>query len=102
MEFEFDVIEIALRKTSKLASPNLDFTNKIIEEWFSHQLKTVEDVQKFEEEKSAKYFAAQKGTKDSQDYKEKKPGNVGNFEQRQYSPEYLEQMIEDVSKFNKE
>lgn len=102
MEFEFDVIEIALRKTSKLASPNLDFTNKIIEEWFSHRLKTVEDVVKFEEEKSAKYFAAQKGNNDSRDFREKKPGNVGNFEQRQYSPEYLEQMIEDVSKFNKE
>lgn len=101
MGFEFDIIEIALRKTSKLASPNLDFTNKIIEEWFSHQLKTVLDVQQFEEQKSAKYFTSQKNNTDQTKPYDKKPGNVANFDQRKYSEEYLEQMIEDVSKYNK-
>lgn len=99
MGFEFETIEIALRKTSKLASPNLDFTNKILEEWFSHQLNTVLEVQQYEEQKSAKYFA-QKGNSDSFKPRDKKPGNVANFEQREYSAEYLEQMIEDVSKYS--
>jgi DnaD/phage-associated family protein len=99
MGFEFDVIEIALRKTSKLASPNLDFTNKILEEWFSRQLKIASEVLDYEEKKSAKYYADRGNNTHTSPARDKKPGNVGNFEQREYSAEYFEQMLEDVSKF---
>ncbi len=102
MGFEFDVIEIALRKTSKLASPNLDFTNKILEEWFSHQLKTVLEVQQFEAKRSAKYYANREENAHSPKSWDKKPGNVANFEQREYSAEYYEQMLDDASKYSKE
>jgi len=101
MGFEFDVIEIALRKTSKLASPNLDFTNKILEEWFSNQAKTVFEVQQYEEKKTAKYYADRGNNADPSRARDKKPANVGNFEQREYSTEYYEQMFEDVSKYTK-
>lgn len=102
MGFEFDVIEIALRKTSKLSSPNLDFTNKIIEEWFSHQLKTTAEVLQYEEQKSAKYYATRSGSSHASPAMDKKPGNVANFEQREYPAEYFQQMFEDVSKYTKE
>ena len=102
MGFEFDVIEIALRKTSKLASPNLEFTNKILEEWFSRQLKIAAEVLQYEEQKSAKYLASKKTPPDSSGTWAKKPGNVANFEQREYPAEYYEQMLEDVSKYTKE
>lgn len=99
--YDFDVIEIALRKTSKLSSPNLEFTNKILEEWFSHQLQDPAGINAYEEQKASKYYASQKPAAEANRYPDKKPSNVGNFEQRQYSPEYLEQMIEDVTKYIK-
>jgi len=102
MGFEFDVIEIALRKTSKLASPNLDFTNKILEEWFSRQLRSTTEVAEYEEKKSAKYYAARGNKTETSARQDKKPGNVANFEQREYSADYFEQMLEDVSKYTKE
>lgn len=106
LQFDFEIIELALKKTSKLANPNLEFTNKIMEEWFSNQLKTVSDVMIYEEQKSAKYFSDLKNDKNqnsnaNNNSNNKKPANVGNFDQRQYSEEYLEQMIEDVTKFTK-
>ena len=102
MGFDFDVIDIALRKTSKLASPNLEFTNKILEEWFSHQCRIPAEVLLYEEQKSAKYLASKKSPSDSSRGWDKKPGNVANFEQREYPAEYYEQMLEDVSKYIKE
>ncbi len=99
--FEFDVIEIALRKTSKLASPNLDFTNKILEEWFAAGLKTPEEAAEYEEKKAKRFFASREKGADTAGRAGAKPGNVANFEQREYSADYFEQMIEDVSKYSK-
>lgn len=99
MGMEFEIIDIALRKTSKLSNPNLEFTNKVLEEWFANQLKTVPEVLEFEEKKAKKYFASKKGDLNSPENNNKKPGNVANFQQREYSPEYFEQMIEDVTKY---
>ncbi|MHB1483415.1 MAG: DnaD domain-containing protein [Saccharofermentanales bacterium] len=99
MGMEFEIIDIALRKTSKLANPNLEFTNKVLEEWFSNQLKTIPEIMEFEEKKAKKYFASQKGDTNPAKTGDRKPGNVANFQQREYSAEYFEQMIEDVTKY---
>ena len=92
MKYDFDVIDIALRKTSKLAHPNLKFADKLLEEWFSYGLKTAEEVKKYEEEKSAK-FARRKKTSSPTSESGK---NVGNFKQREYTNEYLEMMKDDL------
>lgn len=92
MKYDFDVIDIALRKTSKLAHPNLKYADKLLEEWFSYGLKTSEEVKKYEEEKSAK-FARRKKTSSPTSESGK---NVGNFKQREYTDEYLEMMIDDL------
>lgn len=99
MHYDFDVIDIALRKTSKLANPNLEYTNKLLEEWFSRQLKTADEIIVYEADKSARYARQSKeaGTGN------KKPGktNVANFSQREYSGEYFETMLEDLSDYSK-
>lgn len=91
MGYEFDVIEIAIRKTARLANPNLEYANKLLEEWFSKSLKTPQDVKEYEEIKKKKYFS-----KNSNDNKKAK-NNVANFQQREYSEDYMDSLIEDVT-----
>jgi len=91
MGYDFEIIEIALRKTSKLAHPNLRYSDKLLEEWFSHGLKTAESINEYEEKKAAKY--ARTRTSKSRSTAD----NVGNFNQRQYTEDYLEMMIDDIT-----
>ncbi len=89
--YDFDIIEIALRKTVKLANPNLEFIDKIIQEWFSNQLRTVEQVKSYEEEKAARLGSERSRSGHS--------GNgpsaarrhaIGNFDQRDYAADFFE------------
>jgi DnaD/phage-associated family protein len=98
MNYQFDIIDLALRKTSKLAHPNLEYANKLMEEWFSRSLKTTDEIVLFEAEKKEKYLAAKKNELEGTSGTRRKPANVANFDQRQYSNEYFEQMIDDVTK----
>ncbi len=93
MGYNFDIMDIALKKTSKLANPNLEYTDKLLKEWFSHGLITVEKIKEYEKVRKEEYFA-----KKNSENSEKKSTNVANFEQREYSEDYIEQMIEDPLK----
>ena len=95
MHYGFDVIDIALRKTSKLANPNLEYTNRLLEEWFSRQLTDAPSVQRYEEEKSARY--ARSGKTAAGDGRPSARTNVANFSQRSYSGDYYETMLEDLT-----
>lgn len=99
MHYDFDVIDIALRKTSRLANPNLEYANKLLEEWFARQLKTADEIGAYEAEKSARYARQSKEAAAGG----KRPGktNVANFSQREYSGEYFETMLEDLSDYSK-
>ncbi|MDD2578654.1 MAG: DnaD domain protein [Clostridia bacterium] len=88
MGFDFDVIELALRKTVRLANPNLAYIDKILEDWFSHQLHTVEAIQTYEKERSSRQRGKRSGSQ--------KTGNAGNFDQREYSDDYLQSFFEQI------
>lgn len=45
--FAFDIIEIALKKTTSKANPNFDYLNKLLSDWHDRGFKTSEDVQNF-------------------------------------------------------
>ncbi len=98
--FDFNVIEIALRKASRLANPSLDFVDRLLEEWFSHQLRDVEAINAYEEQKaarvSAERTAGHAGSRGPEAGKVASRRNVGNFEQRQYSDEFLNGLYETV------
>ncbi len=89
--YDFDVIEIALRKTVKLANPNLEFIDKIIQEWFSNQLRTVEQVKSYEEEKAARLGSerARHGQSGGSATSARRQA-VGNFNQRDYAADFFE------------
>lgn len=95
MGYDFDVIDIALRRTSRLANPNLEYANRLLEEWFSKGLQTADKITSYESEKSAKY-SKDRNSGQSVPAAPAKKSNVANFRQRKYSEDYLEMMIDDL------
>ncbi|NLW11435.1 MAG: DnaD domain protein [Clostridiaceae bacterium] len=94
MGYEFEIIEIALRKTVKISQPNLAYIDRILQEWFSHQLRDVTAINAYETDKAAKYGAAAGS-------KSRGPagaGNIGNFAQRDYSEDFLNEFYEPLTK----
>jgi len=94
--YDFDIIDLALRKTTRMTNPNLEFVDRILEEWFSHQLRNAEAVKAYETEKAARISASRRTSAAGSADGAGKSGNIGNFEQRQYSADYLEGFYEAV------
>ena len=46
-KYDFDVIEIALKKTTSKANPNFDYLDKMISDWYDRKLLNSEDVKKY-------------------------------------------------------
>jgi DnaD/phage-associated family protein len=96
--YDFDIIELALRKTTKQSSPNLDFIDRIMEEWFSHQLRDAEAIKVYEADKAARLSAVRRpGAAPAGSPASGRAGNIGNFKQREYSAEYLDGFYEEVA-----
>ncbi len=92
-----DVIEIALRKTARLANPSLDYADRLLEEWFSHQLRDADAVNAYEEAKAARVAAERQAERTAgRDGFDRTRRNIGNFEQREYSDEFLASLYEPV------
>jgi DnaD/phage-associated family protein len=104
MGYDFDVIELALRRTVKLQNPNLEYVDRILKEWFSNGLKTPEDVDRYEEERARKMSierqtarsAAGTGFAPGGAGPVARPRNAGNFDQREYSDEFLGSLYDEV------
>ena len=92
--YEFDIIELALRKSTKLNHPNLAFIDRILQEWFEHQLNDAEAIKTYEQEKGARL--ARERQRGAPSDSTGKARNQGNFDQREYSKEYLEGFYEAV------
>ena len=45
--YDFDIIEIALRKTTSKSNPNFDYLDKMISDWYDRKLLSSEDVKKY-------------------------------------------------------
>ena len=45
--YNFDVIEVALKKTTAKANPNFDYLDKLLSDWHDRGLKTAEETQQF-------------------------------------------------------
>ena len=99
--FDFETIEIALRKAARLSNPSMDFVDRLLEEWFSHQLKDAEAINAYEEAKVARISAERQldrtAAREVGIMRPASRRNVGNFEQRQYSDEFLSGLYESVS-----
>lgn len=92
--FDFEIIDLALRKTVKLANPNLAYVDKILEEWFAHQLLTPEAVKEYESKKAGSRRTVKSAAGKSEASAAR--NNVGNFSQRDYSDDYLNGFYEEI------
>jgi len=96
--FDFDIIDLALRKTTRLSNPNLEFIDRILEEWFAHQLKDAEAIKAYEADKAVRHSAATAARgRGEAGQSGGKARNIGNFEQREYSQDYLAGFYEEVA-----
>lgn len=92
MEFgyNFDIIELALKKTTSTLNPSFEYINKILTEWNEKGLKSKEDIITYEKSKklvNQTRNAKPKGTEIPQ---------KGNFDQRKYDDEYFDKLYKDV------
>ena len=73
--YSFEVIEIALKRTTSKSSFSFDYFDKIISDWHDRGLKTADDIQNF----LVQYKTQQKNKKELE-----KKAKYNNFEQRSY------------------
>ena len=74
--YNLDIINIALKKTTSKANPSFDYVDKLLSDWHDRNLKTATEVEGF----LADYKTQTKNIKDL----EKKTTNYNNYTQRQY------------------
>ena len=98
--YDFDIIEIALRKSTRVTNPNLEFIDRVIREWFEHQLLDAEAIKAYETEKAARMTAERETERKKQGSgsfgKQGQARNQGNFAQRDYTDAFLNGFYEDV------
>jgi DnaD/phage-associated family protein len=79
-KYDFDIIELSLKKTTSKTNPNFNYINSILASWNEKNLKTKEDIINYE-----------KARRQSAPHKQQKEAAVpqrDNFDQRQYDDEY--------------
>lgn len=85
--YEFEIIDMALRRTTGKANPSFEFINTIITDWYNKGLKTTEAVNQ--------YLLTKKSTA-KQPAKGPAVPQHGNFKQREYDDEYYESLYENT------
>lgn len=89
--YDFSIIDLALRKTTSIPNPNFEYINKIITTWHENGLKTKEEIIAFEK------LRRQKTAKNKSSSSESTPvPQRGNFEQRKYDESDFEKLYKDV------
>jgi DnaD/phage-associated family protein len=88
--YEFDIIEIVLKRTTGKTSPNFNYINSVLTDWNSKGLKTKEEIMEYTKILQSKTSNENRRVADS------KVPQYANFEQREYSEEYYEKFYENL------
>ena len=90
--FSFEIIDEALRRGSLRSSPNLQYIDRILQDWKQAGLSTLSEVQAFEQQRSQRY--RERGARSARGtaVKASQKGPVANFEQRSYEKSEIEQL----------
>jgi DnaD/phage-associated family protein len=89
--YGFDVIELALRKTTATPNPSFNYINAILNNWYKIGLKTKEEI--LASEKAGK---ANKAKSSKSNSKKQIIPQHANFEQREYDENHFENFYEDI------
>jgi len=88
-KYAFEIIELALKKTTAKTNPNFNYIHTVLTDWYNSGLKTREGVMEYE--KARKQTAKGK--------KSEAGSNVpqhGNYRQREYDDEYFNNLYENT------
>ncbi len=88
--FEFEIIEMALKKTTAIMNPSFDYINKILTDWHERGLKEKEQILAYEKSRKQTLSAA-KAKQTEANVPQK-----GNFEQRKHDADYFDNLYKDV------
>lgn len=87
--YDFEIIELALKRTTSAVNPSFEYINKILTDWHEKGYKTKEEI-----------IAADGARKAANGNKTKSRESAvpqkGNFEQRKYDDEYFDKLYKDV------
>ena len=87
-KYSFEIIELALKKTTSKTNPNFNYIHSIITDWYKNELKTKEEILIYDANRKK---SSAKNAKVSAAVPQKE-----NFEQRQYDDGYLESLYENA------
>jgi DnaD/phage-associated family protein len=87
--YDFDIIEIALKQTTWKTNPNFKYLDTVLSDWYDNALKTKEDVFKHIQKKRQKRIG---NTSDK-----RVVSQSGNFKQRKYDDKYYEDLYENIN-----
>lgn len=90
--FSFEIIDEALRRGSLRSSANLQYIDRILQEWKNVGLSSLAEVQAFEQKRSQRF--REQGGHSSGRFAGggSQRGAMGNFEQRRYDKSEIEQL----------
>jgi len=89
--FGFDIIDLALKKTTSKTNPNFNYINAILKDWSDKGFKTKEEVLEFERNKKSQKTSVE-------NKKDANTPKYSNFEQREYDEEYYNNFFDNVEK----
>ena len=87
--YDFEIIELALKKTTAITNPNFEYIHKILTDWHNKGFTSIEDILAYEKTKK------QSTSKNKGKQQAAIPQHV-NFEQRKYDKDYFDNLYEDV------
>jgi DnaD/phage-associated family protein len=92
--YDFEIIELALKRTTSASIPSFEYINSILTDWYNKGYKTKEEILAAEGAKKAPGSVRKPG--DGKSTKENAVPQKGNFEQRKYDDEYFDRLYKDV------
>lgn len=94
--YDFDIIELALKRTTSAVNPSFEYINRILTDWHGKGYKTKEEILAAEEGRKSGDSGKKATEAGRQKSRENAAPQKGNFEQRKYDDEYFDRLYKDV------
>lgn len=87
-KYDFEIVEMALKKTTAKTNPNFNYLDAIISDWNKNSLKTKEEILEYEKNRKSTLAKTAPATPTAP--------QRGNFEQRKYDDAYYNSLYKNV------
>lgn len=95
-KYNFDIIEVVLKKTTGKTAPNFNYINAVLTDWHEKGLKTMEEINEYSKQQTGRSNKEHKSTETTS------VRQLNNFKQRDYDKEDLNVYYSNVGKSSKQ